>query len=101
MGLRRKRPAAPSTRTRGPAQRDVTWDPSVAPRAAVAWGLGFEVKGAAPHDFMGDQAHSTSFGHYGASGTMAWADPEEELAVVLLTNRAWVSRWPVQERRAS
>ena len=82
-------------------QRDVTWDPSAEPRPAVPWGLGWEVKGDAPGDYFGSRAHATSFGHYGASGTIAWADPEEDLAVVLLTNRAWVSRWPVHERRAA
>jgi CubicO group peptidase (beta-lactamase class C family) len=54
-----------------------------------------------PSDYFGDYAHPTAFGHYGASGTIAWADPEEELVVVLLTNRAWVSRWPTMGRRAA
>ena len=82
-------------------QRDVTWDPSAKPRASVPWGLGWEVKGDAPGDYFGTHAHASAFGHYGASGTIAWADPEKEVAVVLLTNRAWVSRWPVEERRAA
>ena len=82
-------------------QRDITWDPASKPRARVPWGLGWEVKGTDPGDYFGDLAHPTAFGHFGASGTIAWADPEEDLAVVLLTNRAWVSRWPVQERRAA
>ncbi len=81
------------------SQRDITWDPTSEPRPSVPWGLGWEVKGTASGDYFGDAAHDTSFGHFGASGTIAWADPEEDLAVVLLTNRAWVSRWPVQERR--
>ena len=92
-------PEAPLTIA--PGQRDVTWDPTAEPRARVPWGLGWEVKGDAPGDYFGSRAHPTSFGHYGASGTFAWADPEEDLAVVLLTNRAWVSRWAVQERRAA
>jgi CubicO group peptidase (beta-lactamase class C family) len=82
-------------------QRDITWDPTSKPRASVRWGLGWEVKGSEPGDYFGVLAHATTFGHYGASGTIAWADPEEDLAVVLLTNRAWVSRWPVYERRAA
>jgi CubicO group peptidase (beta-lactamase class C family) len=98
-GVAARSPEAPADVA--PAQRDVTWDPNAAPRAAVPWGLGFEVKGDAPNDFMGERAHATTFGHYGASGTMAWADPEAGVAMVLLTNRAWVSRWPVQERRAA
>src|SRR6266571_2999966 len=80
-------------------QRDITWDPTSKPRASVPWGLGWEVKGSEPGDYFGDLAHPTTFGHFGASGTIAWADPELDLAVVLLTNRAWVSRWPVHERR--
>ena len=80
-------------------QRDITWDPTSEPRPSVPWGLGWEVKGRAAGDYFGDSAHATSFGHFGASGTIAWADPEEDLAVVLLTNRAWASRWAVRERR--
>lgn len=84
-----------------PMQRDVTWDPTQTPRLAVPWGLGWQVKGDGPNDYMGELAHATAFGHYGASGSIAWADPEEGLAVVLLTNRAWQSWWPVRERRAA
>jgi len=80
-------------------QRDITWDPTSEPRASVPWGLGWEVKGSAAGDYFGDVAHDTSFGHFGASGTIAWADPEEDLALVLLTNKAWASRWAVRERR--
>ena len=83
-----------------PSQRDITWDPTSEPRANVSWGLGWEVKGSSPSDYFGDDAHATAFGHIGASGTIVWADPEEDLAVAFLTNRAWVSRWPVKERRA-
>ena len=84
-----------------PAQRDVTWDPTRPPRPRVPWGLGWEVRGGEASDYMGDQSHPTAFGHYGASGSIAWADPEEGLAVVLLTNRAWQSWWPVHERRTA
>jgi CubicO group peptidase (beta-lactamase class C family) len=84
-----------------PTQRDVTWDPNKPPRARVPWGLGWEVRGGEPNDYMGDDSHPTSFGHYGASGSLAWGDPEAGLAVVLLTNRAWQSWWPVHERRAA
>lgn len=83
------------------SQRDITWDPTSKPRASVSWGLGWEVRGSSPSDYFGDYAHATAYGHIGASGTIVWADPEEELAVAFLTNRAWVSRWPVRERRAA
>ncbi len=84
-----------------PTQRDVTWDPTRPPRARVPWGLGWEVRGGESNDYMGDRSHPTAFGHYGASGSIAWADPEEGLAVVLLTNRAWQSWWPVHEARTA
>jgi CubicO group peptidase (beta-lactamase class C family) len=83
------------------SQRDVTWDPTRSARSKVTWGLGWEVKGSEPSDYFGEYAHASTFGHYGASGTIAWADPEAELVMVLLTNRAWVSRWPTTERRAA
>ena len=83
------------------SQRDITWDPNRPARTVVRWGLGWEVKGAEPGDYFGDYTHPTTFGHYGASGTIAWADPEADLVVVLLTNRAWVSRWPTSEGRAA
>ena len=84
-----------------PTQRDVTWDPNKPPRQRVPWGLGWEVKGGEPSDYMGREPHPSTFGHYGASGSVAWADPEADLAVVLLTNRAWQSWWPVQEGRVA
>jgi len=93
------RPEAPESVA--PTQRDVTWDPTRPPRARVPWGLGWEVRGGESNDYMGDQNHATAFGHFGASGSIAWADPDEGLAVVLLTNRAWQSGWPVQERRTA
>lgn len=34
-------------------------------------------------------ASSSSFGHTGFTGTMAWADPEEELVYVFLSNRSF------------
>jgi CubicO group peptidase (beta-lactamase class C family) len=30
-----------------------------------------------------------SFGHFGFTGTMAWADPKENLVVVFLSNRVY------------
>jgi len=33
-----------------------------------------------------------SFGHLGFTGTSLWADPEKQLAIVLLTNRTWSDR---------
>ncbi|ORV12729.1 serine hydrolase domain-containing protein [Mycobacterium celatum] len=51
------------------------------------WGLGFEIKGSkAPH-WTGGKNSSRTYGHFGQSGTFIWADPEAELALVVLTDR--------------
>ena len=50
------------------------------------WGLGIELKDAkAPH-WTGARNSPRTFGHFGASGTFLWVDPERELALVCLTD---------------
>jgi CubicO group peptidase (beta-lactamase class C family) len=51
------------------------------------WGLGPEVRGEKRLHPFGDLTSPATFGHLGLSGTMAWADPDSGLVVVLLTNR--------------
>jgi len=62
-------------------------------RAAVEWGLGWELKGAKRRHPSGDLTAPATFGHGGASGTYVWADPTEDLVCVLLTNRASRTGW--------
>ncbi|MEM9338304.1 MAG: serine hydrolase [Bacteroidota bacterium] len=52
-------------------------------------GLGWDKKGEkdAASIYAGDQ----SFGHTGFTGTMVWADPEEDLIFVFLSNRIYPS----------
>jgi CubicO group peptidase (beta-lactamase class C family) len=51
------------------------------------WGLGFEIKGSkAPH-WTGAHNSPVSFGHFGQSGTLIWADPVAKLGLVVLTDR--------------
>jgi len=62
------------------------------------WGLGFELKdGKQPH-FTGTLTSPRTFGHWGASGTLFWVDPELGLALALLTDRDfddWAKEaWP-------
>ena len=33
-----------------------------------------------------------SFGHYGYTGSIAWADPDEEIIFVFLSNRTYPTR---------
>lgn len=45
-----------------------------------------------PHSSSGHFFGRKSFGHLGYAGTSLWIDPEQELAIVLLTNRTWPDR---------
>ncbi len=53
------------------------------PGLNVPWGIGWMVK---PGNF-GVACSNRTFGHYGATGTVAWADPETATQCVLLTTK--------------
>jgi CubicO group peptidase (beta-lactamase class C family) len=62
------------------------------------WGLTFELRDAkAPH-WTGTRNSERTFGHFGASGTFLWVDPEVEVACGVLTDRRfgdWAKEaWP-------
>lgn len=61
------------------------------------WGLGVELRGEkAPH-MAPTTASPASFGHGGASGCLAWADPAVGTAWVMLgarTIKTWWPQWP-------
>jgi CubicO group peptidase (beta-lactamase class C family) len=52
-------------------------------RLANRWGLGWSLGSPS----FGSLVSRDTFGHTGATGTLFWADPETEMACVLLTNR--------------
>lgn len=56
-----------------------------------SWGLGFDTptKGGSS---SGRYFSAKSFGHLGFTGTSFWIDPEQELAIVLLSNRVHPDR---------
>lgn len=62
------------------------------------WGLGLEIKGSKSPHWTGSANSPATFGHFGQSGTFIWADPEADLALVVLTDRPfgdWARpRWP-------
>jgi CubicO group peptidase (beta-lactamase class C family) len=62
------------------------------------WGLGFEIRDSKSPHWTGANNSARSYGHFGQSGTFIWADPEAELALVVLTDRdfgEWaLSVWP-------
>ncbi|MBI2686519.1 MAG: beta-lactamase family protein [Acidobacteria bacterium] len=51
------------------------------------WGLGWGLATSPVWVYCGDLVSPRTFGHSGATGTVAWADPETQLATVVLTTR--------------
>lgn len=51
------------------------------------WGLGFEIRDSKSPHWTGTRNSPASYGHFGQSGTLIWADPAAELALVVLTDR--------------
>lgn len=56
-------------------------------RLRKPWGLGWAMAGSTVWNYAGESTSTRAFGHAGATGTVAWADPETQLLVVILTNR--------------
>jgi CubicO group peptidase (beta-lactamase class C family) len=51
------------------------------------WGLGFEIRDSKTPHWTGLRNSPGSYGHFGQSGTLIWADPVARLALVVLTDR--------------
>ena len=51
------------------------------------WGLGWAMARSKVWNFFGELVSPATFGHTGATGTVAWADPEREFLCVILTNQ--------------
>ncbi len=51
------------------------------------WGLGWGLRDSLVWNFFGQLVSEKTFGHTGATGTVAWADPERGLLCVILTNK--------------
>lgn len=87
---------------RGEATRDQTGGapggtPGFLEWPACPWGLGPELRGAKAPYYLPDTAAPSAFGHAGASGTMAFADPVAGVAWAMLAARTlpgWWLRWP-------
>jgi CubicO group peptidase (beta-lactamase class C family) len=62
------------------------------------WGLTFELRDSKSPHWTGTQASSRTFGHFGASGTFLWVDPDAGVACGVLTDRRfgdWAKEaWP-------
>jgi CubicO group peptidase (beta-lactamase class C family) len=72
-----------ATRNQLEAMRDVPADD----RRTRPWGLGWRLNWAAHSANFGDFLGPRSFGHWGATGTLMWLDPDLDACVVLLTTK--------------
>ena len=54
---------------------------------AAPWGLGWALGRSKAWNFFGDLVSPATFGHAGATGTVAWADPATGVTCVILTDR--------------
>lgn len=52
------------------------------------WGLGWGLATSPVWAYFGELVSPQTFGHSGATGTVAWADPVNKLVTVILTTRA-------------
>lgn len=60
----------------------------------AAWGLGWELKGGKANHWTGNLTSPQTFCHFGAAGTLLWADPVLDLALAVFANRATFHLWP-------
>jgi CubicO group peptidase (beta-lactamase class C family) len=62
------------------------------------WGLTFELRDAKSPHWTGARNSERTFGHFGASGTFLWVDPDAEVVCGVLTDRRfgdWAKEaWP-------
>ena len=56
-------------------------------RHGTPWGIGWALARSRDWNSFGDLVSARTFGHSGASGTVAWADPESGTICVILTSR--------------
>ncbi|OBI98883.1 serine hydrolase [Mycobacterium sp. 1465703.0] len=59
------------------------------------WGLGFELRDAKSPHWTGTRNSPRTFGHFGQAGGFIWADPENDVALVVLTDRDF-GDWALQ-----
>jgi CubicO group peptidase (beta-lactamase class C family) len=56
-------------------------------RINAPWGLGWALGRSPVWNYFGDLVSPETFGHAGATGTVAWADPRTGVICVVLTDR--------------
>ena len=72
--------------------------PGFGPQDPCPWGLGVEIRGNKSPHWTGHTNSVGTFGHFGASGTFCWVDPDRDLAAIGLGDvdfGPWaVDLWP-------
>ena len=63
------------------------------------WACGWEMKGSKPKHWTGNLSSPNTWDHWGFAGTLAWADPDRELAVTMFANRSVSSMWMFRPTR--
>ncbi len=66
-------------------RRRMRLDHNVSLRAP--WGLGWGLRDSRVWNYFGNLCSAETFGHTGATGTVAWADPATKTVCVILTNQ--------------
>ena len=61
------------------------------------WGLGMNVRGHGSPHWLGDGVAASTLSHFGASGTLLFADPHSGVGLVCLANRGTYSGWMLAE----
>lgn len=62
-------------------------------RLRDGWGLGWRINRMCDSGWFGSAVPAGAFGHYGATGTIAWADPASRVSFVLFTNGTSKDEW--------
>ncbi len=70
----------------------MTWD-------LADWGLGCDIRDAKRPHWSGTRTSPATLSHFGASGTLMWADPEAGAGLVCLANRGTYSGWMMRPGR--
>jgi len=63
------------------------------------WGLGVNIRGHGDPHWCGDAVSPATLSHFGASGTLMWADPGRGRGLVCLANRSTYSGWMMRPGR--
>ncbi|MGA0709446.1 MAG: hypothetical protein ACO3O7_01990 [Ilumatobacteraceae bacterium] len=72
--------------------------PGIGKFSPCNWGLGAEIRGHKWPHWTGSRNSSSTFGHFGGSGSFVWIDPVAHVAAFSLANREFdewaMESWP-------